>query len=80
MRSKRLSRIALALLSTLLSMATLHALPSSVSGRVLDAEGNPLVGASVSVQGTTATTVTDSDGGFRLDVPDLKGIHLLLLK
>lgn len=69
MRSKRLSRIALALLSTLLSMATLHALPSSVSGRVLDAEGNPLVGASVSAQGTTATTVTDSDGGFRLDVP-----------
>lgn len=69
MRSKKLSRIALALLSTLMSMATLHALPSSVSGRVLDAEGNPLVGASVSVQGTTATTVTDADGGFRLDVP-----------
>ncbi len=69
MRSKKLSRIALALLSTLVSMATLHALPSSVSGRVLDAEGNPLVGASVSVQGTTATTVTDADGGFRLDVP-----------
>ena len=69
MRSKKLSRIALALLSTFVSMATLHALPSSVSGRVLDSEGNPLVGASVSVQGTTATTVTDSDGGFRLDVP-----------
>lgn len=70
MRSKRLSRIALTLLSTLVSMATLNALsPSSVSGRVLDKEGNPLVGASVSVQGTTVVTVTDADGGFRLDIP-----------
>lgn len=70
MRSKRLSRIALVLLSAFVSMATLNALsPSSVSGRVLDKEGNPLVGASVSVQGTTAVTVTDADGGFRLDLP-----------
>ena len=70
MRSKRLSRIALTLLSALVSMATLNALsPSSVSGRVLDKEGNPLVGASVSVQGTTVVTVTDADGGFRLDLP-----------
>ncbi|MBR1926937.1 MAG: TonB-dependent receptor [Bacteroidales bacterium] len=70
MRNKRLSRIALALLSTMVSMATLHALgPASVSGRVLDGDGNPMVGVSVSAQGTTAATVTDTDGGFRLDVP-----------
>ena len=37
-----------------------------VTGQVLDAEGNPVIGASVAVQGTTAGTVTDLDGRFTL--------------
>jgi TonB-dependent starch-binding outer membrane protein SusC len=37
-----------------------------VSGRVTDAEGNPLAGASVKVKGTTAGTTTDANGVFVL--------------
>ena len=37
-----------------------------VTGQVLDVEGNPVIGASVSVLGTTIGTVTDLDGRFTL--------------
>ena len=36
------------------------------TGVVLDAEGKPVVGASVMVQGTTMGTVTDTEGNFEL--------------
>jgi TonB-linked SusC/RagA family outer membrane protein len=35
-----------------------------VQGKVLDAQGNPLSGITVSVKGTNTTTVTDKDGLF----------------
>ncbi|MTB49900.1 DUF4139 domain-containing protein [Lewinella sp. W8] len=41
----------------------------SVSGRIFDANGEPLIGATVLVQGTTIGTVADVDGNFRIDVP-----------
>jgi TonB-linked SusC/RagA family outer membrane protein len=41
----------------------------TVSGTVLDESGEPLIGVSVLVQGTTHGTVTDMDGKFSLDVP-----------
>ena len=40
----------------------------SVTGRVTDAEGEPLIGATVQEGGTTTGTVTDIDGAFRLSV------------
>ncbi len=42
----------------------------TVTGTVTDAEGVPLIGASVLVKGTTAGTVTDIDGNFSLNVPE----------
>ncbi len=43
----------------------------TVSGRVVDENGEPLIGATVRVQGTTAGTITDFDGLFSLsDVAD----------
>jgi len=43
----------------------------TVSGRVVDDSGEPLIGATVRVQGTTAGTITDFDGLFSLsDVAD----------
>lgn len=39
---------------------------SIVSGTVLDEDGEPLIGASVFVEGTTVSTMTDSDGCFRV--------------
>lgn len=43
----------------------------NVQGMVTDAEtGEPLIGVSILVQGTTTGTVTDYDGAYSLDVPD----------
>lgn len=44
-----------------------------VTGTVSDSSGEPLIGASVKYKGNAAIgTVTDIDGAYRLDVPDLK--------
>lgn len=53
-------------------MATLQQLPRDVKGQVVDSStGNPLVGVSIQVQGTTTGTVTDADGHFSLsNIPD----------
>ncbi len=39
---------------------------STVSGTVLDATGEPVIGATVRVQGTQVATVTDIDGNFKI--------------
>ena len=41
----------------------------SVFGVVKDADGTPLPGASIEVEGTTRGTSTDSEGKFRLEMP-----------
>jgi TonB-dependent starch-binding outer membrane protein SusC len=41
----------------------------TLAGKVSDAKGDPLVGASVVVKGTTTGTVTDLDGKYSLSVP-----------
>ena len=38
----------------------------TVQGNVKDAEGEPVIGASIKIVGTTAGTVTDFDGNFTL--------------
>ena len=40
-----------------------------VRGRVTDAKGQPIIGASVIVRGTTVGVSTDAEGGFSLQVP-----------
>ncbi|MFK7978569.1 MAG: SusC/RagA family TonB-linked outer membrane protein [Saprospiraceae bacterium] len=42
----------------------------TITGTVIDTEGESLIGASVLVKGTTTGTVTDIDGSYSLDVPD----------
>jgi TonB-linked SusC/RagA family outer membrane protein len=42
----------------------------NVSGRVTDADGVPLAGTTIQVKGTTAGTIADADGNYRLTVPD----------
>ena len=42
----------------------------SVSGKVTDDAGQSLIGASVMVKGTTAGTTTDTDGAFKLNLPE----------
>ena len=44
---------------------------TSVSGTITDAEsGDPLIGASILVTGTSTGTVTDFDGNYTLNVPE----------
>ncbi|MEM6770498.1 MAG: TonB-dependent receptor plug domain-containing protein, partial [Bacteroidota bacterium] len=42
---------------------------TDISGTILDADGFPLIGATVLATGTTTGTVTDLDGNFSLSVP-----------
>lgn len=41
----------------------------TVKGTVKDANGEPIIGASVKVKGSTGGTVTDIDGNFAIDAP-----------
>ncbi|MEX2565252.1 MAG: TonB-dependent receptor [Cyclobacteriaceae bacterium] len=42
----------------------------TLTGSVVDENGEPLPGATISVQGTTSGTVTDLDGRFSITVPE----------
>lgn len=42
----------------------------NVKGKVLDANGEPVIGAAVKEQGTTNGTITDFDGNFSLETND----------
>ncbi|MEL7221916.1 MAG: carboxypeptidase-like regulatory domain-containing protein, partial [Bacteroidota bacterium] len=42
----------------------------SVSGTITDDGGEPLIGASILVKGTSTGTVTDIDGTYKIDLPD----------
>lgn len=41
-----------------------------VSGVVVDAKGEPVIGASIQAQGTTQGTISDYDGKFEMEVPE----------
>ena len=42
----------------------------TVKGLVTDVEGEPIIGANIKVEGTSAGTITDLEGRFTIDVPD----------
>ena len=43
---------------------------ATVSGKVLDGAGEPVIGASVKVKGTSLGAITDMDGMFQVTVND----------
>src|SRR5690606_14888111 len=49
----------------------------NVTGKVVDPEGNPVIGATVSIKGTTTGTKTDVDGVFRINLP--QGDEILVI-
>ena len=57
------------LLFLALSAGVVSAQTSKVTGKVIGEDGEPVIGASIIVKGTTVGTVTDFDGNFTLDVP-----------
>ena len=50
----------------------------TISGTVTDESGEPLIGASILVQGTTSGTVTDLDGNFSIALPELEPSVLIV--
>ncbi|NND30980.1 MAG: TonB-dependent receptor [Saprospiraceae bacterium] len=61
---KVMGMLTLCLLSTL----TLFGQSRTITGTVVDVNGQPLIGATILVKGTTVGTVTDLDGAFTLEV------------
>lgn len=47
--------------------------PITISGRVVDENGEPLAGVNVVVKGTSAGTTSDSQGNFSLNIADNSG-------
>jgi len=55
----------------LVGVGLVNAQSKSVSGKVYSADdGQPVIGATVMVKGTTVGTITDTDGKFRINVPE----------
>lgn len=52
-----------------LSIGFITAQTTKITGTVVDDLGEPVIGATVIVKGTTTGTVTDADGAFSINVP-----------
>lgn len=59
----------LALLLPALSISLYAQTPRTVSGTVKDASGEPLIGVSVVVTGSSSGTITDANGRYRIGIP-----------
>ena len=70
---KKLSQILLVLLCSV----TIGFAQRTITGMVKDAQGEPLIGANVLVQGTQIGTITDVDGSFSLSVPKDKNFVVI---
>ena len=62
-------------------LAFMMALPTlaqniTYKGVVVDESGEPIIGASVKVAGTTTGTITDLDGKFQVVVPSGKQVEV----
>lgn len=51
-------------------MFTAYSQTKTVSGKITDATGNPLIGISVTIKGTSSGTTSNPDGTFKLNVPE----------
>ena len=62
------SRSIMTLVCLLLTSTSVFAQTKTVTGTVTDAANEPLIGASVLVQGTSTGTITDMDGKYSISV------------
>ena len=67
--SKKLGRILAAMCAVVLSAGSLLAQNVTVTGKVVDKNNEPIVGAYVVVEGTTLGTSTDMDGAYKISAP-----------
>ncbi len=71
---KQLFKKALFLQFFLLLSCMLFAQQKTVTGKVLDADGNPLMGVTVGVKGTNTNVATDVTGAFKIEVPSNQAV------
>jgi TonB-linked SusC/RagA family outer membrane protein len=57
------------ILFTFFAMLSYTSAQKAITGKVIDNNGDPVIGASVNVVGTTDGTITDIDGNFGLTIP-----------
>ena len=69
MMKRKLSHLFGMLVLLLLLPGQISAQNQRVTGKVLDEQGEGVIGAGVVIQGTTTGTITDLDGNFSLSVP-----------
>ncbi|HYC29955.1 MAG TPA: carboxypeptidase regulatory-like domain-containing protein, partial [Chitinophagaceae bacterium] len=67
-KTLQLLRSASLLLILLLAVQAAFAQTTTVKGTVKDANGSPLAGASITVEGQKGGTITDANGNFSLRV------------
>ena len=58
----------------LISITAAIAQNVTVKGKVVDANGEALIGVNVSVKGTTIGTISDVNGKYSIEVPNQKAI------
>jgi TonB-linked SusC/RagA family outer membrane protein len=71
-----MKKLSMLLCLMVLTVGTMLA-QQKVKGSLNDANGEPLIGASVVAKGTTTGTISDFDGNFELDVPE--GVSTLVV-
>jgi len=47
-----------------------NAQQKTISGKIIDVKGDPIIGANVEVKGTSTGAVSDADGSFTLTIPE----------
>jgi len=67
--SKKLGRFLAAMCAVVLTAGSLWAQNVTVTGKVVDSNNEPIVGAYVVVEGTSVGTSTDVNGGYRISAP-----------
>ena len=67
----------IALLMVMILSGSFAAWADTVKGNVVDESGEPLIGVTVRVEGTSIGTATDIDGNYSINVPNIKKDHLL---
>ena len=75
MNKKCISSLCLGILMSLTSMSA-FAQDQTVTGTVLDELGEPVIGATVTVDGTKTATVTDLDGHYKIAIPKGKKVTI----
>ncbi|MBR5070194.1 MAG: carboxypeptidase-like regulatory domain-containing protein, partial [Bacteroidales bacterium] len=76
---KKAVRILLAVACSLLTLSVMAQATRTVKGTVVDELGEPIIGATVQVVGTTTGTITDVDGNYVIQAPEKSTLKVMFL-